>query len=102
MAEYATLPPVFVRNDGDVIAYLVLVRIAFEWIKRIAYRHIRRPRDAGVSAKGIKQLRVGVVGSVARVIPDSIEPSIRRYGKCAEPVPLAGVNRIVIDLDAAR
>jgi hypothetical protein len=45
-----------VRNDRDIVAYLVLVRIAFEGIKRIAYRHIRRPGHASVSTKGIEQL----------------------------------------------
>ena len=30
-------------------------------------------------------------------MPDSIEPSIRSYGKCAKPVPLAGIDRVVID-----
>src|SRR6266699_3452920 len=30
-------------------------------------------------------------------MPDSIEPSIRSYGKCPKPVPLAGIDRIVID-----
>ena len=43
-----------VRNDGDVIADLVLVRIAFEWIKRIAHRDVRRPGNAGVGAIGIE------------------------------------------------
>ena len=89
----------FIGNDGDVVAYLALVRIAFEWIKRIAHRHVRRPRHASVGAEGIEQLRVRVVRSIARVIPDSIEPTIWRYRKRAEPVPLARVNRIVIDLD---
>ena len=43
-----------VRYNGDIITYLLLVRVAFEGIKRIAYRHIRRPRRAGIGAKGIK------------------------------------------------
>ena len=87
-----------VGYDRDIIAYLALVRIAFERIKRIAHRNVRRPGHAGVSAIGIEKLRVGVVSSVSRVIPNSIEPSIGRYRKCAEPVPLARVNRVVIDL----
>ena len=43
-----------VRNNGDVIADLVLIRIALGWIKRIAYCHIRRPRGTRVSAPGVK------------------------------------------------
>ena len=30
----------FVRNNGDVVADLTLVRVTFERIKRIAYRNI--------------------------------------------------------------
>ena len=44
----------FIGNDRDIIAYLALVRITFEWIKRIAHRHVRRPGNAGISAEGIK------------------------------------------------
>ena len=87
----------FIGNDCDIIAYLALVRIAFEWIKSIAHRHVWRPRHAGVGAKGIEQLGICVVGSIARVIPDSIQPTIWSYRKRAKPVPLARVNRIVID-----
>lgn len=89
----------FIGNDRDIIAYLVLVRITFEWIKRIAHRHVGRPCHASVGAEGIEQLRICVVGSIPCVIPDSIEPSIGRYRERAKPVPLARVNRIVIDLD---
>ena len=86
-----------VRNDGNVIAYLVLVRIAFERIKRIAHRNIRRPRDAAIGAPGIKKLRVGIVRSVARVQPDCINSAIRRNRKRAKPVPLRLIYRVVID-----
>ena len=44
----------FIRDDRDIIAYLALVRITFEWIKRIAHRHVRCPGNAGISAEGIK------------------------------------------------
>jgi hypothetical protein len=44
----------FIGNDRDVISYFVLVRIAFKWDKWITYRHVRRPRHAGIGAKGIK------------------------------------------------
>jgi hypothetical protein len=46
----------FIGNDCDVVAYLALVRVAFERIKRIAYRHVRRPCHASVGAEGIEQL----------------------------------------------
>ena len=69
----------FIRNDRNIIAYLVLIRIAFERIKRIAHRNVRRPGHASVGAEGIEQLGVCVVGSIARVVPDSIESSIGRY-----------------------
>ena len=68
-----------IGNNRNVIAYLVLIRIALERIKRIAHRNIRRPGHAGIGTKGIEKLRVRVVGSVSRVMPHSIEPSIRRY-----------------------
>jgi len=88
-----------VRHNGYVIAYLVLVRIAFQGIKRVTYCHIRRPRYPGVRAPGVKQLRVGIVGNrVARVVPHSVQTPIRRYGECAEPMPLIG-KAVVIDPD---
>src|SRR5713101_2504600 len=87
-----------VRYNCDVVAYLVLIRIALERIKWITYRNIRCPGNASVGAKRIEQLRVCVVYRVSRVIPDRIEPSIGRDRKCPEPVPLARVNRVVINL----
>jgi len=87
-----------VRYHRDIIAYLALVRIAVEWIKRIAHRNVRRPGNAGVSTKRIEKLRVRVIGSVARIIPNSIEASVGRYRERAKPVPLVGINRVVIDL----
>ena len=45
-----------IGDNGDVVAYLVLVRIAFERVERIAHRNVSRPGYTGVSAKGIKQL----------------------------------------------
>src|SRR5207247_4899938 len=42
--------------------------------------------------------RISVIRRVPRVVPDSIEPPVWRYRKCAEPMPLAGINRVVIDL----
>ena len=73
------ITPGLVRYDRDVVAYLALVRVALEGVKRSAHRNIRRPADAGVSAKGIEKLGVGVIGRVARVIPHGIKPSIGRY-----------------------
>jgi len=69
----------FVGNNGNVIADLALIRVALEGGKRIAHSDVSRPSHAGVSAKGIEKLRVRVIGSVARVIPNRIEPSIGRY-----------------------
>ena len=43
-----------VRNDGDIVAYLALVRPAFERIKRITHRDIRRPSNAAVGAVRIE------------------------------------------------
>jgi hypothetical protein len=86
-----------VRHNGYVIAYLVLVWIALQGIKRVAYCDIRRPRYPGVRAIGVEQLRVGIVGNrVARVVPHSVQTPIRRYRECAEPVPLIG-KAVVID-----
>jgi hypothetical protein len=45
-----------IRNDGDVIAYLVLLRPSFLRIKGVADRHIGRPGNAGIRAVRIKQL----------------------------------------------
>ena len=43
-----------IRNNGDVVADLVLVRVAFERIKQIGYRYVRRPGHAGIRAPGIE------------------------------------------------
>jgi len=43
-----------VGKEGDVIADLILVRPAFLRVKRIAHRHVRRPRDTRVSAVGVE------------------------------------------------
>ena len=88
----------FIGNHGDIVAYLVLVRIAFERIKRIAHHNVRRPGHASVSAIGIEKLRIRVVDSIARVVPDSIQTSIGRYRERAEPVPLTRIHRVVINL----
>jgi hypothetical protein len=83
--------------DGDIITYLVLVRIAFEWSKRIAHWHIGRPGDAAIGAVGVEQLRVGVIRCVACIKPYAVDASIRRDGKRAEPVPLVRINWIVVN-----
>jgi hypothetical protein len=43
-----------VGNDGDIVAYLVLIWVAFERIKRIAHCHVRRPGNASTGAPGIE------------------------------------------------
>jgi hypothetical protein len=85
-----------IGNDGNVVADLTLVRVAFQRIKEIAYRHVRRPGNTGVCAIRIKQLRICVIRSVPAVIPDSIEAAIRCFCERAEPVPLIR-KAIVID-----
>jgi hypothetical protein len=44
----------FIGDNGNVVAYLALVRIAFERVERIAHRNVRRPGSAGVSAERIE------------------------------------------------
>jgi hypothetical protein len=92
------IAPSVIRNDRDVITDLVLVWISFERIEQIAHCDVRRPRYARVGAVRIEELRICVVRSISRVVPDSVQASIGRYRKCPKPVPLARVNRIVIDL----
>ena len=72
------------------------MRPAFERVKRGAHRDIRRPRNASIRAVRIEQLRIGVVCIVPRVVPDSVEASVRRYCKRAEPMPLIR-SGIVVD-----
>ena len=43
-----------VGYDRDIIAYLVLIRIAFERIKGVAHRNVRRPGNAAIRALGIE------------------------------------------------
>ena len=45
------IAPGLVRYDRDVVAYLALVRIAFERIKWIAYGNVSRPGNAGIGTK---------------------------------------------------
>ena len=68
-----------IRDDGDVVTYLVLLWPAFGRIERGAYRGVRRPRRACVCAVGIKQLRLKIVLRIARVVPNGVEPAIRRH-----------------------
>jgi len=44
----------FIGNDGDIVAYLVLIWVAFERIKRTGDRHVRRPGNTRIGAPGIK------------------------------------------------
>jgi hypothetical protein len=45
-----------IRSDGDVIADLVLLRPAFQRIKRGAHCDVRRPGNTAVRAVRIEQL----------------------------------------------
>ena len=44
----------FIGNDRDIIAYLALIGIALERIKRIADRDVRRPCNAAIRTPGIE------------------------------------------------
>jgi hypothetical protein len=46
--------PGVIRYDGDVIAYLLIVRKTRLRIERIAHRNVRRPGDATICAPGIE------------------------------------------------
>jgi len=91
------IPASSIRHDGDVIAYLLIVRIASLRIKRIAHRDVRRPAHATIGAVGIKQLHINIVRSVARIQPHDIDAPIWGDRKCAEDMPLVRIDRIVID-----
>ena len=87
-----------IRNNGDVIADLALIGVPLERVKCIAHRHISRPANTSVRAIRVEQLRIGVIRRVARIVPNSIEASVGRYRKCAKPMPLTGIDRIIVDL----
>lgn len=88
----------FVGNDGNVVAYLILVRPSFLRVKRIANRHVRRPCNAGVRAVGVEKLRIEIV-RVPVVVPNRVKPAVGRDRKRAEPMPL---TRVVIIVDPHR
>jgi len=88
----------FIGNHRDIVAYLALIWIAFERIKRIAHRNVRCPGYAGIGTKGIEQLRIRVIGSIARVVPHRVESSVRRYRERAKPMPFVRINRVVVNL----
>lgn len=46
----------FVRNDGDIVADLVLIRIPLRRIKWVTHSNIGRPRNASIGAIGVEQL----------------------------------------------
>src|SRR5262245_56727707 len=76
-----------VRNDCDVIANFLLIRITDEWVKWVADRDIRGPVISAVGAVGIKELRSDVVRRVTHIVPDCIDSTARRDGEGTEPVP---------------
>jgi len=86
-----------VRDDGDVIAYLVLLRPTFERSKGIAHLYVSRPGNSAVGAVRIEQLRIGVICGVPCVEPHRVDASIGRNCECAEVVIFAVINRVVID-----
>jgi len=48
------VPSRVVRHDGDIIAYLLLNRPAFERVKGIANGYVRRPRNTAIGAVRIE------------------------------------------------
>ena len=86
-----------IRNDRDVIAYLVLIRVTFERIKRITDGNVRRPRDAAIGAERIKQLGVSVICSVARIEPDRVDSTVRCHRQRAKPMPFVVVDGVVVN-----
>jgi len=48
------VPSRVIRNNCDVIADLILLRITGLRVERIAHRDIRRPRDTTISTPGIE------------------------------------------------
>ena len=54
-----------IRHDGDIIAYLVLLRPAFERSERLTDSYVRRPRNTAIGAIRIEQLRINVIGGIS-------------------------------------
>ena len=86
-----------IRDHCDVITHFVLLWITEERIERNAHRDVGRPRISGVDAVRIEELRIGVVSGVSSIQPNGVYSSIWRDRKCAEPVPFAVIDRIIID-----
>ena len=91
------IPSRVIRHDGDIVAYLVLLRPAFKRRKRSGHGNVRRPCDAAIRAERIEQLRIRVIRSIARVEPHRINPPIGGYRQRAKPVPLVVIDGIVVD-----
>ena len=68
-----------IRNDGDVIAYLLITRITCLRIESGAHSDVRRPARTTIGAPGVKQLGIDVIRSIASVIPDNINACIGRH-----------------------
>jgi len=86
-----------IRDDGDIIAYLVLLRPPLQRTKRTAHCHVRRPGNSAVGTIRVEQLRIGVVRRIPRIQPHGINAAIGRDGDRAEIVPLVVVNWIIVD-----
>ena len=86
-----------IRHDGDIIAYLVLLRPAFERSKGTAHCYVRRPGKSAVGTVRIEQLRIGVVCGIPCVQPHRVNTSIGSDADCTEIVPLVLVNWIVVN-----
>ena len=68
-----------IRNNRDVITYLILIRPALSGIKGRAHGNVCRPGNTAIGAVGVEQLRKKIVRIIPCVVPDGIKPSIWRY-----------------------
>jgi hypothetical protein len=53
-SRIGNVPSGVVRNYGDIIAYLVLIRPALERVEGLADGYVGRPRNTAISAVGIE------------------------------------------------
>ena len=68
-----------VRNDRDIIADLLVLRIPGLRIERIAGRYVGRPRNTAIYAVSVEQLHIGVIRGIARIQPHHVDASIGCY-----------------------
>src|SRR5581483_2216211 len=86
-----------IGHNGDVIANLLVLRETSLRIKGVAHRDIGRPGNSPVRAPGIEQLRIDVIGGIARIVPHFFYESDGRHRERAKPVPLSLEAGIIIN-----